>query len=113
MLQISTTARRAAVVAMQLAAAGLAVAVLGACSWMPTWLHVGEQQDDAYDYRKAKTRQEPLEVPPDLSPLAKDERYAVPTTGTAKPAPAGTPAAGTAAGTAAAGTAAAGTAAAG
>ena len=61
--------------------AGVAILALGGCSW----LHFGEQ-DDAYDYRKAKTRQEPLEVPPDLTPLSKDERYSVPGAATAAPA---------------------------
>jgi len=72
--------------------AGVAILAIGGCSW----LHFGEQ-DDAYDYRKAKTRQEPLEVPPDLTPLSKDDRYSVPgaTTGAAaKPAAAAAPAAG-------------------
>ena len=63
------------------ALAGISVVALSGCSW----LHFGEQ-DDAYDYRKAKTRQEPLEVPPDLSPLPKDDRYTVPTANAAKPA---------------------------
>jgi len=54
-----------------------AAALLGGCSW----LHFGSQ-DEAYDYRKAKPRQEPLEVPPDLSQLPKDDRFNFP----AKPA---------------------------
>jgi outer membrane protein assembly factor BamC len=88
LLQIWNTARRGAMVAMGLAVVSSAVATLGACSW----LHFGEQ-DETYDYRKAKTRQQPLEVPPDLSPLPKDDRFAVPTPGAAaaqKAAPAGT-----------------------
>ncbi len=72
-----------------------ASANLGACSW----LHFGEQ-DEAYDYRKSKPRQEPLEVPPDLSQLPKDERYALPTSATAATAAAGTAATASAAGTA-------------
>ncbi|HXY22901.1 MAG TPA: outer membrane protein assembly factor BamC [Burkholderiaceae bacterium] len=47
---------------------------LSGCSW----LHFGSDEE-AYDYRKAKPRQEPLEVPPDLSQLPKDDRYALPT----------------------------------
>jgi len=46
--------------------------LLGACSW----LHIGDSE--VYDYRKTQVRQQPLEVPPDLSQLPKDERYAVP-----------------------------------
>ena len=35
--------------------------LLGACSW----LHIGDSE--VYDYRKTQVRQQPLEVPPDLS----------------------------------------------
>jgi len=91
-----TKAWRPAVRGAGIALACGVLAGLGGCSW----LHFGEQ-DEAYDYRKAKTRQEPLEVPPDLSPLPKDDRYSVPTAPAAgaKPgaAAAGTPAAGAAA----------------
>lgn len=52
-----------------------AMGALSACSW----LHFGESDEDTYDYHKAKSRQEPLEVPPDLSQLPKDDRYALPT----------------------------------
>jgi outer membrane protein assembly factor BamC len=75
---------------MGLAVLGGAVASLGACSW----LHFGSS-DETYDYRKAKTSQQPLEVPPDLTPLPKDDRFSVPTPGT--PAAQKAAAAGTAA----------------
>jgi len=57
---------------------GLSVFATG-CSW----LHFGESDDNTYDYRKSKPRQEPLEVPPDLSQLPKDERFALPSASTA------------------------------
>jgi len=87
LLQILKAARRGAKLGLGMAVIGSAAATLGACSW----LHFGSQ-DEAYDYRKAKTRQEPLEVPPDLTPLPKDERYSVPTPSAAAAKP-GTPAA--------------------
>jgi outer membrane protein assembly factor BamC len=60
-----------------------ASAVLGGCSWF----HLGTPDEDVYDYRKSKPRQEPLEVPPDLSQLPKDDRFALPTAANAaKPA---------------------------
>ncbi len=93
LLQIWKAARRGAMVGLGMTVISSAVATLGACSW----LHFGEQQDEAYDYRKAKTRQQPLEVPPDLTPLPKDERFSVPA-----PAAAAKPAAETAPGAAAA-----------
>jgi outer membrane protein assembly factor BamC len=83
LLQIWKTARRGAMVGLGLAVVSSAVATLGACSW----LHFGEQ-DETYDYRKAKTRQQPLEVPPDLTPLPKDDRFSVPTAGAAAQKPA-------------------------
>jgi outer membrane protein assembly factor BamC len=52
----------------------LALLQVSGCSW----LHFGTQDEDAYDYRKAKPRQLPLEVPPDLSQLPRDDRYALP-----------------------------------
>jgi len=65
-----------------------AATLSGCSSW--SWLHFGSD-DEAYDYRKAKPQQQPLEVPPDLSQLPKDDRYSLPTTGNAaaKPAAAG------------------------
>jgi len=81
LLQIWKAARRGAMVGVGLAVASGAVATLGACSW----LHFGSQ-DEAYDYRKAKARQQPLDVPPDLSPLPKDERFSVPSAAAQKPA---------------------------
>jgi len=53
-----------------------ALAALSACSAL-SWFHFGEK-DETYDYRKVKTRNQPLEVPPDLTPLAKDDRFNVP-----------------------------------
>ena len=76
--------------------------LLGGCSW----LHLGTADEEAYDYRKSKPRQEPLDVPPDLSQLPKDDRFALPSSGGAKPATAA--AAGGAAATAPAAAAAAG-----
>ncbi len=53
--------------------------MLGACS-TPSWFHFGSQSqnDGTYDYHNAKPNLEPLEVPPDLSPIAADARYSVP-----------------------------------
>ncbi len=53
--------------------------MLGACS-TPSWFHFGsqDQNDGTYDYHHAKPDLEPLEVPPDLSPVAADARYSVP-----------------------------------
>ena len=79
MLQIWKAARRGAMAGFGWAVMGGAVATLGACSW----LHIGSQ-DEAYDYRKAQSRQQPLDVPPDLTPLPKDERFSVPTTAAAQ-----------------------------
>jgi outer membrane protein assembly factor BamC len=89
-----TIARRGAMATM-----GAAVVVAGAASVTGcSWLHFGTQ-DDTYDYRKATPRQEPLEVPPDLSQLPKDDRFAVPinNANATKPANANTAAASTAA----------------
>jgi outer membrane protein assembly factor BamC len=53
----------------------LAVAgALGACSLFG----LGSRENDSYDYRNAHSRLGPLEVPPDLSPLPRDEHSAVP-----------------------------------
>lgn len=52
----------------------LGSALLGGCSWF----HFGTPDEDTYDYRKSKPRQEPLDVPPDLSQLPKDDRFALP-----------------------------------
>ena len=58
-------------------AATVFVLLIGAPLSGCSWLHFGSDEE-AYDYRKAKPRQEPLEVPPDLSQLPKDDRYALP-----------------------------------
>ena len=60
-------------------AAAVSLAMLGACS-TPSWFHFGsqDQNDGTYDYHHAKPDLEPLEVPPDLSPVAADARYSVP-----------------------------------
>ena len=82
MLQIWKAARRGAMVGAGLVMMSGTVATLGACSW----LHIGSQ-DEAYDYRKAQARQQPLDVPPDLTPLPKDERFSLPSAASAqKPA---------------------------
>jgi outer membrane protein assembly factor BamC len=57
--------------------------LLGGCSW----LHFGEG-DDTYDYRKSTPKQQPLEVPPDLSQLPKDEHLSLPGAGSKAAAPA-------------------------
>ncbi len=88
LLQIWNTARRGAIAGLALAIVSGAAGTLGACSW----LHFGEQ-DEAYDYRKAHTRQQPLEVPPDLSQLPKDDRFTVPTANAAAAQRPGEPAA--------------------
>jgi len=72
---------------------GLAAVALACLLGAPTlsgcsWLHFGKD-DEAYDYRKAQPRQEPLEVPPDLSQFPKDDRYNLPGTASA-PKPAAT-----------------------
>ncbi|SPE35886.1 putative Outer membrane protein assembly factor BamC [Burkholderiales bacterium] len=80
-------ARRGRLAATMVAIVLGAAASLAGCSW----LHFGSQDDETYDYRKAKPRQEPLEVPPDLSQLPKDDRYSLPSTASAaKPANANT-----------------------
>ena len=83
MLQFWKAARRGAMVGVGLAVASGAIATLGGCSW----LHFGSQ-DEAYDYRKAQARQQPLDVPPDLTPLPKDERFSLPTNPAATQKPA-------------------------
>ena len=83
---------------------GLAVAVavsallpMAGCSW----LHFGTQDEDTYDYRKAKPRQLPLEVPPDLSQLPRDDRFTLPATAAnGKSTDTGKPASASATGTA-------------
>lgn len=77
-----------------------AVFVAG-CSWS------GNLFNDKVDYQAARTRSQPLEIPPDLSQLPREERFAVPerpqsvtasAAGVARPgAPAGAPASATAA----------------
>jgi outer membrane protein assembly factor BamC len=88
LLQIWISARRGAITGLALAIVSGATGTLSACSW----LHFGDS-DEAYDYRKAHTRQQPLEVPPDLSQLPKDERFAVPTANAAAAQKPGEPAA--------------------
>lgn len=53
------------------AAAGAVLALAG-CTW------TGNMLGDRVDYKSAQTRAQPLEVPPDLSQLPPEERYAVP-----------------------------------
>jgi outer membrane protein assembly factor BamC len=85
-LRILTTARRGSRAAVAAAIAIGGIGALGGCSW----LHFGTQ-DETYDYRKATPRQQPLEVPPDLSQLPKDDRYSLPAgSGAAAKAPAAT-----------------------
>jgi len=70
------------------AAAAAALALAG-CTW------TGDMFGDKVDYKSAKTRTTPLEVPPDLSQLPPEERFAVPerpTTVTASATAAGRPA---------------------
>jgi outer membrane protein assembly factor BamC len=79
--------------ALSVALAFAAASSLGGCSW----LHFGENQD-TYDYRKVQVRNLPLEVPPDLSQLPKDDQYVIPaatSSASTKPA-ASAPAGGTA-----------------
>lgn len=92
MVSILTFARRASLAAITFVL--VAGPALSGCSW----LHFGSD-DEAYDYRKAKPRQEPLEVPPDLSQLPKDDRYALPTASSAAKANAANAPAASAAGT--------------
>jgi outer membrane protein assembly factor BamC len=54
----------------------LAVALLAACAAGCTW--TGNTLNSKIDYQSARTRATPLEVPPDLSQLPRDERFAVP-----------------------------------
>ena len=46
--------------------------LVAGCTW------TGSVFSDKVDYQAARTRTTPLEVPPDLSQLPRDERYAVP-----------------------------------
>jgi outer membrane protein assembly factor BamC len=67
----SSSARSGAVAAEALAASSIA-ALLGGCSWTGSFF-----SSDKVQYETAQTRQ-PLEVPPDLSQLPRDERFVVP-----------------------------------
>lgn len=90
-MQISKTGRERLAAAAACAWIG-ATSLLGGCSW----LHFGTPDDETYDYRKAKPRNEPLDVPPDLSQLPKDDRFSLPASSTspaAASASSGTPAA--------------------
>lgn len=87
-LQIFNTVRRRRPAAIWVALWIGGTTLLGGCSW----LHFGTPDEDTYDYRKSKPRQQPLEVPPDLSQLPKDDRYVLP-----GGAPAAKPASGAAA----------------
>ncbi len=87
-LQIFNTVRRRRLAAIWVALWIGGTTLLGGCSW----LHFGTPDEDTYDYRKSKPRQQPLEVPPDLSQLPKDDRYVLP-----GGAPAAKPASGAAA----------------
>ncbi len=49
-----------------------AVAVASGCTW------TGSSVSQTVDYQNARTRSTPLEVPPDLSQLPRDERFTVP-----------------------------------
>jgi outer membrane protein assembly factor BamC len=53
-------------------AVGAIVATLAGCTW------TGSVFTDKVDYQAARTRTAPLEVPPDLSQLPRDERFTVP-----------------------------------
>jgi outer membrane protein assembly factor BamC len=64
-------------------------ALAGGCSW----LHIGTPDDEVYDYRKSKPTNQPLDVPPDLSQLPKDDRYALPSANAKAATPAAAPAA--------------------
>jgi len=71
-LRILRAVRRGGMVAVGMVMVMGSAASISSCSW----LHFG--QDETYDYRKAKVRQQPLDVPPDLSPLPKEERFQLP-----------------------------------
>ena len=79
MLQIFSTMRRERLAAVWLALWIGGTGLLGGCSW----LHFGSSDEESYDYRKSKPRQDPLDVPPDLSQLPKDDRFALPTAASA------------------------------
>lgn len=67
----------------------LAAGLVGGCSWTGTSVF-----SDKVEYQAARTRSTPLEVPPDLSQLPRDERFSVPErpqTVTASSAAAGRP----------------------
>ncbi|HEX7155638.1 MAG TPA: hypothetical protein VF229_00390, partial [Burkholderiaceae bacterium] len=68
---------------------------LGACSLFSS----SSGENDAYDYRTAHSKPGTLEVPPDLTPLPRDDRVAVSggASANAAAASAGAPAAGGAA----------------
>jgi outer membrane protein assembly factor BamC len=55
-----------------LAAAVASLAVVSGCTW------TGSSVSQTIDYQNARTRSTPLEVPPDLSQLPRDERFTVP-----------------------------------
>ena len=55
-----------------LAAVVASVAVLSSCTW------TGSSVSQTVEYQNARTRSAPLEVPPDLSQLPRDERFTVP-----------------------------------
>ena len=78
-------------------AVGAIVATAAGCTW------TGSVFTDKVDYQAARTRTAPLEVPPDLSQLPRDERFTVPerpqtvTASSAAPGRPGAPVAGAAA----------------
>ena len=49
------------------------VGLVGGCSWTGTSVF-----SDKVDYQAARTRTAPLEIPPDLSQLPREERFTVP-----------------------------------
>jgi outer membrane protein assembly factor BamC len=53
------------------------VCALAGCSWLGL-----KSSTDSTGYKAEAARQGPLDVPPDLSPLTKDERFSVPDQGT-------------------------------
>ncbi len=62
-----------------LRSAGRLAAVLLLAAGMAACTLIGRpKSDEHYDYRTAQPRQGPLEVPPDLSQLPHDDRYALP-----------------------------------
>ncbi len=55
-----------------LATSVASLAVVSGCTW------TGSSVSQTIDYQNARTRTTPLEVPPDLSQLPRDERFTVP-----------------------------------